>query len=273
MPLLASGKIRFSPLGSLAPSSFAITGVLATNPFYRLVGTASYFKQRVASDKLEASSEIANEYASRLLRSYQVNAKNEKLMNTALVDYEASVASYKEALLAKLSEKDGSVTTQEHLTLCLKHLRLADEVQSWKEIGVAQKGLVANIGDTFSVLAIALLGSDNEVQASLINEYRDVALTKATVAEQLRLAETLTLLAQAATWKNVPSIASTSSAAAGEVFTKFASAPEQEVLKTLTDAVGSKAVRYQSVVFILELAPFAANQELLDLKSSLQEQL
>jgi hypothetical protein len=272
VPFVASGKIKYSAAGSIAPSAFAVTGVLANNPFYRFVGTASYFKEKVAKDKLEARGEIMNEYASRLLRSYQVNAKNEKLINKALVDYESSVASYRDALLFKLENEKEAVNIEEHFSICMKHLRLIDEVGGWKELGSAQQGLAANIGDTFGELVIKLLES-SEVSNTILSSYRDVALTRATISEQLRLAETLNVFSTIAMWKNKPLISAASASYYGELIAKISSAPENDVIKVLIDAVGSKKTRFETVSAITKLEPFAQNQELLDLKARLQEEI
>lgn len=272
VPLVVSGKVRVMTPGALTPSSFAVTGVLATNPFYRFIGTASYFKERVASDKLEARSEITNEYASRLLRSYQVNAKNEKLMNTALVDYEASAASYKEALLARLQSDSKNLNTEDHFVLCMKHLRLADEVQGWGELSVAQRGLMANTGESFSSLAIALLNGASDVESQL-SAYSDLASGKAPLSEQLRIAESFIVLAESAMWKDEPALVAAASRRAQEVITKIASAPEMEVVKVFSEAAGSSKTRFESLSLLLAMPDYAENETLLYLKNSLQSSL
>lgn len=195
LPLISTAKTKIAlAAGAVTPAMFGRTSVLANNPFYGFVNATSYFRIRMASDKLEARMNLADEYASRLARSYQIKSTDGKLMRVALTDYRGALEHYGQMLTTRLKDFDNAQAVREQFVFGARHLRLLDEVFSWPVFSSEEKQLIEKDAAIItSGMSMLLLGLSADDAVSIISAYTD-SLSGLRPEERLRGSEVLSYL-------------------------------------------------------------------------------
>lgn len=299
-PLACFAKAAPLAIGSLRAKSFDADPVvmLPGNPFYGIIGTFDIVKESVSGDKLATRTALLNRYAARLLRTYEINAKDERIVLRALKDYQGSAYQY--AMTVTRLDGDAfedELQQQVGLTLAT-HLRLVDEAIEWKQFTNAHKALLSDINERLTTATVSVLEKNipaDVFATMLINESGEKALV-----EKIRTAEVINIVAKAAARLNSNEVAKMLLEKRSELLTTLVAPVSPEpVFATMMTAstetrsmkasepvapqpastsadiaelkqfAGSSAERLQTVLFLLDTPSLRDNQDLIDLKNLL----
>ncbi len=280
LALLAISVLAITPVGAktkpMAPGSsttdmFGVEQVtfVRSNPFFRLVRVVDDIKSSFADDKLASRTLLLNQYAARLLKTYEVSPKNDKLTLEALRDYQ--LANYQYGLTLshfnwsaagdKLGLSAGIVTT------FMSNLRLVDEMTGWSNLSNAHQAVLGDVKERMSSVAVAeiesVIGSEKFV--SIATE----GLSEKAPVEQLRTAEVFDLIAREAAFKGSNQVATTLLEQRAAILTRIAIQGGLALVSQIGSAAGSSGERLQTVLFLLNSPELAGNQQLIDLKNLL----
>lgn len=298
-PCIAFAKAAPIAVGSLRAKSFDADPVvmLPGNPFYGIIGTFDLVKESVSGDKLTTRTALLNRYAARLVRTFEVNAKDERLVLRALKDYQGAAYQYA-MMITRLDEEAFSdeVVDQVSMTFAT-HLRLVDEAIEWKPLTNAHKAILSDVSERLTKATVAVL--EERISAEVFADILTTDSSEKALVEKIRTAEVINLVAKAAARVSsndvatallekrsvllstivqsiVPpvAVATTMMVTPAETRSFKAELAASTVSATseiseLKQFAGSSAERLQTVLFLLDTPSLRDNQDLIDLKNLL----